>query len=84
MKLTTLSNLNVGQQAEILDICETCPLKNRLLEMGLLPETPVKKVQKGLFNDPCCYEICGTTIALRNSEAKMINCKIIELDLTNK
>ena len=47
-------------------------MKRRLLDLGFYKGTPIKKVLVSPKGDPIAYRVRGTTIALRNSDAKYI------------
>ncbi len=47
-------------------------MKRRLLDLGFYKGTPVKKVLVSPKGDPIAYRVRGTTIALRNSDAKYV------------
>ncbi len=47
-------------------------LKKRLLELGLIINTPIKPVLINPTNDSRAYEIRGSIIAIRNTDAENI------------
>lgn len=47
-------------------------MKRRLLDLGFFTGTSIKKVLISPKGDPIAYRVRGTTIALRNSDAKYI------------
>ena len=52
-------------------------MKRRLLDLGFYKGTSIKKVLVSPKGDPIAYRVRGTTIALRNSDAKYIEVKKI-------
>lgn len=53
-------------------------MKRRLLDLGFYIGTPIKRVLTSPKGDPVAYRVRGTTIALRNNDAKYI-----EVDIKN-
>lgn len=72
MKIT-LDKLPVNETGKILNLNINNGLKRRLLDLGLISGTQVKKLYKSPFNDPCAYLIKGSVIALRNKDTKNIH-----------
>lgn len=69
---TTLDKLPTGKVGEIISINTNQALKKRLLDLGLVSGTKIKKLYKSPLNDPCAYLIRGSVIALRNKDTKKI------------
>ena len=63
-----LSQLMPGERAIAAGI-EDCPLKNRLLDLGLTKGTPVKCVMRSPLGDPYAYRFRGCVIAMRKKDA---------------
>lgn len=69
---TTLNKLPINQVGKIISLNTKESLKRRLLDLGLVNGTEIKKLYKSPLNDPCCYLIRGSVIALRNIDTKEI------------
>lgn len=69
-----LSALENGEQAEVVGISQECRGANRrrLLDLGILPGTPIQVDLKSPMRDPVAYKVRNTSIALRNSLADLI------------
>lgn len=50
-------------------------MRRRLLDLGFYQDTLVKKILTSPKGDPIAYRIRGTTIALRNNDAKYVEVK---------
>ena len=72
MNTITLDKLPLNACCKIisLDCCST--IHRRLLDLGLVKNTPVKAVLRSPFGDPVAYEVRGSTIALRKEDAEHI------------
>jgi DtxR family Mn-dependent transcriptional regulator len=69
-----LSSLESGEIAEVIGISQECRGANRrrLLDLGILPGTPIEVDMKSPMRDPIAYRVRNTSIALRNSLADLI------------
>ena len=74
--MQNLFDINVGQMCRIIDISDKTPLKRRLIDIGLIPDSRVKCVGKSPLGDPKAFLIRGAVIALRKEVAKEIMVKI--------
>ncbi len=72
--LRRLSDLPVGAAAVIHALAPSCtgPERARLLDLGVVPGTPVRCDFASPFGSPRCYEIRGALIALRDYQAERI------------
>lgn len=77
-KITSLDKVKLHEKVKILEINSDYELKRRLLDLGITPKTTVTCEFKSPFNDPKAYFIRGTTIALRDEDAKNIKVVIYE------
>jgi len=68
MKLT---DLKMGQKATIVGIKDAL-FSNRLLEMGCLPGEELEVIHFAPYGDPIAIKILGYSLALRRSEAEII------------
>lgn len=72
MNTITLDKLPLYSSGKILSLNCSGPLQRRLLDLGLVQNTPIKSILKSPFGDPTAYEFRGSTIALREEDAKLI------------
>lgn len=73
-----LWDLRVGQLCKVLNInIEDNELKNRLLEMGLVPKTVVKIKKKPPFGEPVIIQLRGYEMFLGKRESKRILVEVI-------
>jgi ferrous iron transport protein A len=70
MKL--LSQLKVGQSGAVKAVLAQGALKQRLLDMGITPNTQIVLVKKAPLGDPLEIALRGYTLTLRGSEAEQI------------
>jgi ferrous iron transport protein B len=77
--MTTLYDLNEGDEGIILKIKGRGQFRQRLSEMGFVVGKKVEVIKKAPLRDPVEYKIMGYHISLRNSEAQLI-----EVDKGNK
>ncbi len=68
----TLQQLQVGATARIKSIQTESSTNQRLMTLGLLPGTSIKKIQIAPLGDPIAIEFNGQRISLRKSEAAFI------------
>lgn len=76
MNTITLDKLPLNSYGKIVSLNCVGPIHRRLLDLGLIKNTPIKAILKSPFGDPTAYEVRGSTIALRKEDAKLIICKI--------
>lgn len=48
-------------------------IRRRLLDLGIIKNTPIKAVLKSPSGDPTAYDIRGSLIAIRKEDAKHID-----------
>ena len=72
-----LSKANVGEKYEILSVRLDDYFRRRMYDLGLIPNSIVKILQKSPFGDPVAYFIRGTVIALRQECTSKIIVKKI-------
>ena len=71
----TLSNLKTGDVGEIEKIKTNSQIKQRLYDIGMIPGTKVKCLQKSMFGDPTAFLIKDTIFALRNQISSKVFVK---------
>jgi ferrous iron transport protein B len=70
--MTTLYELNEGEEGIILKIKGRGQFRHRLSEMGFVIGKKISVIKKAPFRDPVEYKIMDYHITLRNSEAQLI------------
>ena len=72
MSFVSLCDLKKGDGLVIKEIKNEEKLRQRLLDIGFIPETKIKCVRTSPFGDPKAYSVRGTVIALRNKDASSV------------
>jgi Fe2+ transport system protein FeoA len=67
-----LSDLKRGESAVITSIAGSGAFRRRLLELGLLPGTPVARAGKAPLGDPLAFRIRGAVLSLRRRDARLV------------
>jgi len=67
----TLSRLGVRRKG-IIRLVLSGSRRQRLLDLGLVPDTPIEALRRAPMSGPIAYRVRGFCIALRSSEADMI------------
>lgn len=67
-----LIDLHPGQMAVITDIRCNGSVRKRLVDMGIVPGTPVEVRKKAPFGDPILIRLRGYLLSLRREEARGI------------
>ena len=70
-----LSELPPGQKAVIDEVDASTTIGRRLQDLGFVARTPVTVVRYAPLGDPVLYELRGTRLCLRRSEAKLIQVR---------
>jgi ferrous iron transport protein A len=71
-----MSSLEPGKVGRILELMNLGSLRQRLLDLGLVPGTSVERVLNSPIGDPVCFRIRGAMIALRMEDADQIRVSI--------
>ena len=71
----SVADLKPGQQGIVTQIGASGALRQRLLDMGILPETPIDLERAGLGGDPLWIRCQGARLALRRAEAAVIRVR---------
>lgn len=74
-----LSDLRPGEEGIVRNVHADTPIAQRLLDLGLLPETPIRALRRAPLGDPTVFEFRGYRLCLRQAEADQI-----EIDETPK
>lgn len=69
-----LADLKLGETARIAGISPNCrgQERRRLMDLGIVPGTPITALLKSASGDPTGYRIMDTTIGIRKSQAENI------------
>ena len=73
----TLEQLNKGQSGKITQMKCVGPIKQRLLDMGLVRGTDVRVERVAPLGDPIEIKVKGYMLSLRKKEAKNIEVELI-------
>lgn len=72
VKSMSIADLKQGQRAIVIQINATGTIRQRLLDMGILPDTVIELERTAIGGDPLWIRCQGTRLALRRSEAANI------------
>jgi len=72
---SSIADLKPGQSGVVTQIAATGAVRQRLLDMGLLPETEIDLERAGPGGDPLWIRCQGARLALRRSEASRIRIR---------
>lgn len=75
--MTTLDQLQPGQQGEIVRVDGADGIACRLREMGFVPGEAVKYLRRAPLGDPLKCFIHGCRIAVRRGEARRVLVELI-------
>ena len=78
MSTIALSDLAVGASGYVASVELEGLLRRRILDLGMVPGTPVRCVRKSPAGDPIAYAVRGSTIALRNDDARLIRAYVTD------
>ena len=65
----TLADLKPGERARVIEISGDDEAAERLLEMGLVEETPIQMIKFAPMGDPIEIAVRGYHLTLRKTEA---------------
>lgn len=68
----TLDQLEPGQAATIDGVGGSGPFRRRLLELGLVPGTPIERTGQSPFGDPLSFRVRGAVLCLRRNDASAV------------
>ena len=74
----SLADVKPGRRAVVTKISAGGALRQRLLDMGVLPETTIDIERVGLGGDPFWVRCQGARLALRRSEAQSILVRAVQ------
>ena len=64
--------LEIGQTAVIREVNATGAVRQRLLDMGMIPTIPITKERTALGGDPVWVKVGNVQLALRKDEAQAV------------
>ncbi len=70
-----LAELAPGESGTVASLDDRGPITRRLLDLGFIPKTAVRVLRRAPLADPVIYELRGTQICLRHSEARTIQMR---------
>lgn len=71
----TLDELPLGQGATVVGVEAGAALAERLEDLGFVPGTPVVARRRAPLGDPRVYELRGSQLCLRDSEARSVRVR---------
>lgn len=71
-----MGSLEPGKVGRILELMNLGSLRQRLLDLGLVPGTSVERLMNSPIGDPVCFRIRGAMIALRMEDADQIRVSV--------
>ena len=71
-KVVSIRDLEVGQQGRVVQVNARGAVRQRLLDMGLLPDVPVRLERLAPTGDPLWISLQESQIALRRKEAESV------------
>ncbi len=74
--MTTLDKVSSGKMATIVEVDTHFSLKQRLYDIGLVPNTKIKVIHQSPSGNPRAYLVRGAVIALRNCDAGKITVRV--------
>ncbi len=72
-QIIPLSFLAVGSACKVAQLDLDGLLRRHILDLGIIPGTTIECIRRGPSGDPTAYGVRGTTVALRNEDARLIN-----------
>jgi Fe2+ transport system protein FeoA len=70
-----LSDLAPGCTGTVLAVEDSGAVGRRLLDLGLLPGTPIRVVRHAPLGDPSVFELRGYQLCLRRSESARVRVR---------
>ena len=75
--LTRLSELQVGENAVLIDLALPESVQNHLMHMGFVPEARIAVLRRAPAGDPTVYGVDGMEIALRHETASALEVRLL-------
>jgi ferrous iron transport protein A len=82
MPIMQLNELEPKQVGKILKVRGFGPLRQRMMDMGMVPGAEIKVVRVAPLGDPIEYQIKGYRLSLRHHEARhiIVDVEVLTLD----
>lgn len=77
---TTLDRVALGSSVRVIGLDLDGLLRRRLLDLGFVLGTTVRPLRRSPLGDPTAYEVMGSVVALRRSEAARIRVSGVPAD----
>ena len=74
---TSLADLPVGSRARVVAVELDGPVGQRLRDLGFRADAEVTCRRRAPFGDPRVYELAGSQICLRRSEARAVRVRAV-------
>ena len=74
----SLDKLGLGQKGVVVHVSGQGFVRQRTMDMGIVPGTVVKAVKVAPLGDPIEFEVKGYNLSLRRSEAENIMVELLE------
>lgn len=74
----TLDSLQPGDKARVVHIHAACAVRQRLVDMGILPGVEIELVRRAPLGDPVEIRLKGFSLSLRRSEAMAVEIEKLE------
>ena len=71
----SLADLAPGADARVEEVDAASPIGRRLLDLGFVPGTAVRVLRRAPLGDPTEYELRGTRLCLRRTEARRVKVR---------
>ena len=68
----TLDQLSANDRGTVTEIRASGPIRQRLMDMGLLPAAEITVERFAPTGEPVWIRVCGGQVALRRSEARTV------------
>jgi ferrous iron transport protein A len=72
----SLADLPAGVDAVVWAIEDTGQIGRRLIDLGLLPGTPIRLLRRAPLGDPAVFELRGYRLCLRRSESARVDVAV--------
>lgn len=73
-----LTNLPIGVKGTVTAVNGNNRITKRLMEMGVVPGASVRVIKSAPFGDPLEIRVRGYHLAMRKSEAEIVEVKSLE------
>jgi ferrous iron transport protein A len=71
----SLAELLPGESGRVIRVADESAADRRLMDLGLLPETPVRVLRRSPLGDPTVYELRGYRLCLREVDAARVRVR---------